>query len=388
VRRHGAARHDAANDLRDGATGSTYTVASGDQSHTIRVRVTGSNSAGSSSATSAQTAVVQGTPQPPPPSGGLHVSGNRLLDANGNLVRLHGVNTSGTEYACIQGWGIFDGPSDDAAVAAIRSWNANVVHIGLNEDCVLGINGVPAAYSGSNYMNAIVAYVNRLHAHGMYAEVSLMWAAPGTQQALDHPPILDADHAGAALQAIANAFKGDPNTIIGLQSEPHAITWACWKNGGNSCSVGYTALGMQGALDAVRSTGATNVVTASGIDYANNLSQWLSYKPTDSLNQLVAEAHVYGGNSCDTTSCFDANYAPVAASVPIVWGETGETFDGSSCGSTNISTFMNWADAHNVGYESWTWDTWGNCSSLISDYSGTPANAYATAVKNHYATLP
>jgi endoglucanase len=368
-----------------GATGSTYTVASGDQSHTVRVRVTGTNSAGSSSAMSAQTAVVQGTP---PPSGGLHVSGNRLLDANGNLVRLHGVNYSGTEYACIQGWGIFDGPSDDASVAAIRSWNANVVHIGLNEDCILGINGAPAAYSGSNYMNAIVAYVNRLHAHGMYAEVSLMWAAPGSQQALDHPPILDADHAGAALQAIANAFKNDPNTFIGLQSEPHAITWACWKNGGSSCSVGYTALGMQGALDAVRSTGATNVVTASGIDYANNLSQWLTYKPSDSLNQLVAEAHVYGGNSCSSTSCFDADYAPVAASVPVVWGETGETFDGSSCGSTNISTFMNWADAHNVGYEAWTWDTWGNCSSLISDYSGTPANAYATAVKNHYATLP
>jgi hypothetical protein len=338
---------------------------------------------------SASTAACSGTPPPPPPpSGGLHVSGNRLLDANNNVVRLHGVNFSGTEYACIQGWGVFDGPSDDTAVAAIRSWNANVVHIGLNEDCVLGINGAPAAYSGSNYMNAIVAYVNRVHAHGMYAEVSLMWAAPGTKQALDHPQILDADHAGAAWTAIANAFKGDPKTFFGLQSEPHGITWACWKNGGSSCSVGYTALGMQGALDAIRSTGATNVVTASGIDYANNLSQWLANKPADSLNQLAAEAHVYGGNSCSSTSCFDANYAPVAASVPVVWGETGETFDGSSCGSTNIATFMNWADAHNVGYEAWTWDTWGNCSSLISDWNGTPANAYATWVKNHFASLP
>ena len=34
-----------------------------------------------------------------------------------------------------------------------------------------------------------------------------MWAAPGTQQALDHPPILDADHAPAALQAIALPTK-------------------------------------------------------------------------------------------------------------------------------------------------------------------------------------
>ena len=45
-----------------------------------------------------------------------------------------------------------------------------------------------------------------------------------------------------------------------------------------------------------------------------------------------------------------ALWAPVAAAVPLVFGETGETYDASSCGSTNISTFMNWADAHGVGY--------------------------------------
>src|SRR3954447_7230072 len=90
--------------------------------------------------------------------------------------------------------------------------------MGLNEDCILGINGVNPAYAGANYMNAITGFVNRLHTHGLYAEISLMWAAPGSQQALDHPPILDADHAPAALQAIGNAFKNDPKTFIGLQS--------------------------------------------------------------------------------------------------------------------------------------------------------------------------
>ena len=190
------------------------------------------------------------------------------------------------------------------------------------------------------------------------------------------------------MKAIANAFKADPSTLIGLQPEPHGITWACWKSGGSSCSVGYTALGMQGALDAVRSTGATNVVTASGIDSANNLSQWLAYKPSDPLNQLMAEAHVYGGNSCASTTCFNSDYAPVAASVPLVFGETGETYDDSSCGSTNINTFLTWADSHNVGYEAWVWDTWGTCGSLISDFNGTPANAYGSYVKSHFATLP
>jgi hypothetical protein len=363
----------------------SYTLTNTDLNHTIRAQVTAKNVVGSTtSPMSTPTATVKS----PPTGSGLHVVGNQLLDASGNVVRLHGVNRSGTEYACVQGWGIFDGPTDAASIAAIASWHANIVHLGLNEDCILGINGVAAAYSGAIYMGAIVAYVNALHAAGLYAEVSLMWAAPGSQQAKGHPAILDADHAGAALQAIANAFKGDPKTIIGLQSEPHDISWACWLNGGSSCSVGYTALGMQGALNAVRSTGATNPVTVSGIDWANNLSQWLTYEPSDPAGQLMAEAHIYGKNVCSTTSCFDSQLAPVAAKVPMLWGETGETYDDSDCGSSYISTFLTWADAHGVGYEPWTWDTWGTCGSLISNYNGTPANAYGTWVKNHFLSLP
>jgi len=34
---------------------------------------------------------------------GLHVVGNQIQNVNGQEVRIHGVNRSGTEYACIQG---------------------------------------------------------------------------------------------------------------------------------------------------------------------------------------------------------------------------------------------------------------------------------------------
>lgn len=47
---------------------------------------------------------------------GLHVVRNRLVDAHGRTVILRGVNRSGTEYACIQGWGMFDGPSEPAVL--------------------------------------------------------------------------------------------------------------------------------------------------------------------------------------------------------------------------------------------------------------------------------
>ena len=51
------------------------------------------------------------------PAPQLHVSGNKLLNAAGQQVILRGVNRSGTEYACVQGNGIFDGEVDQAASA-------------------------------------------------------------------------------------------------------------------------------------------------------------------------------------------------------------------------------------------------------------------------------
>ena len=60
----------------------------------------------------------------------------------------HGVNRSGTEYACVQGWGLFDGPNTAQSVAAIARWHVNIVRVLLNEDCWLGINGIKPQYAG------------------------------------------------------------------------------------------------------------------------------------------------------------------------------------------------------------------------------------------------
>jgi hypothetical protein len=320
------------------------------------------------------------------------VVGNELLDGNGNVVHLHGVNRSGTEYACIQDAGIFDGPSDAASIRAMAAWHVNVVRVPLNEDCWLGINGVNPAYAGANYQNAIIAYVNLLHQYGMYAELSLMWGAPGTYQATYQPGSPDEDHSPAMWASMAAAFKNDPNVILAPWGET-VVNANCFLNGG-VCEAtygpgdkAYNTAGMQQAVTVMRQAGYKGVISIPGIDYANDLSEWLSHEPVDSEHQLVAEAHVYGKNTCDTTSCFDSSMAPVAARVPLIFGETGETYDDSDCGSSYISTFMNWADAHGVGYEAWTWDTWGTCGSLISDYNGTPANVYGAWVKNHYLTL-
>jgi endoglucanase len=332
---------------------------------------------------------------------GIRVSGNRLVDGHGAQIRLRGVNRSGTEYACVQGWGIFDGPSDAASVQAISSWRVNIVRVPLNEDCWLGVNGLNPAYSGASYRDAIVAYVKLLHRYGMYAELSLMWGAPGSNRATSQPMAPDASHAPAMWTSMASTFRHDRNVILAPWGET-GTGWTCFMRTGCSDeavygpqNAHYQTASMQQAVDRMRGAGYSGVIAIPCIDYANACgrlpngslfggSSWLASRPRDPARQLIAEAHVYGKNACDTTACLDSSMAPVAKVVPMIFGETGETYDSSDCGSRYISTFINWADRHGVGYEAWTWDTWGNCGVLIKDYKGIPYSGYGRWLHMHY----
>jgi hypothetical protein len=331
---------------------------------------------------------------------GLHVVGTQLLDAQNRPVILRGVNRSGTEYACIQGWGFFDGPSDLASVQAIAGWRANAVRIPMNEACWLAINGAPPAYSGAAYQNAIANYVATVQAAGLVPILELHWSGAGTTPATGQQPMLNRDHSITFWQQVANAYKNNTGVIFDLHNEPYpdgnsdsALAWDCWKNGttssnGAACpgsGLNYQAAGMQELVNVVRGTGAPNVIMLGGVQYSNALSGWLSHKPTDPTGNLVAAWHVYNFNICSSTSCYDATAAPVAASVPLVAGEIGE----NDCATGMLNTLMNWLDAHNAGYLAWTWDTWGTaCSSLslITDYSGAPT-AYGQAYKDHLASV-
>jgi hypothetical protein len=143
--------------------------------------------------------------------------------------------------------------------------------------------------------------------------------------------------------------------------------------------------GMQTLVNAVRSTGAANVIMLGGLEYSNDLTDWLQYKPTDPDNNLVASWHSYNFNTCSNQSCWTSQIAPVAASVPVVAGEIGE----NDCGGSYINSLTSWLDSAGISYLAWTWNTW-DCSSgpaLITDYTGTPT-AYGSAYKAHLASLP
>lgn len=273
------------------------------------------------------------------------------------------------------------------------SWHANTVRLPLNEDCWLGINGVRPSFGGIAYRTAVEDYVTRLHQARLAVILDLHWSAPGGTPATQQMPMPDADHAARFWSSVASAFRTDHDILFDLFNEPfpdHAGAaigdpWSCWLHGcemhpGYGAAGVWRAAGMQSLVDSVRSTGATQPLLLSGVDYANNLDGWLAHRPHDPLGQLVASFHVYNFNRCVDTGCWRQEVAPPAAEVPVVTAEVGE----NDCAGGFIDRYLPWADEHGVSYLAWTWNTWicGGGPALITSYTGTPT-AYGAAYRAH-----
>jgi endoglucanase len=349
------------------------------------------------------TVTTSGAPQ-------LHVSGNKLLDASGNTVILRGINRSGTEYSCVQGHGIFDGEVDQAAITAMKSWKVNAVRVPLNEACWNGESYVPAADAGTNYINGVKSFVSLLNSNGLDVILDLHWtdgdytgnasaastcvSNGGTEsQAFCQKPMPDAAQAIPFWTSVANTFKGNNSVLLDLFNEPFVdqaagatAGWTCWLNGGTCSGITYQVAGMQAMVNAVRSTGATNVLMLGGVTWSNDLTQWLAHEPTDPQHNLVASWHSYNFNACSNQSCWTSQIQPVAAQVPVVTGEMGE----NDCAGGYINQLMPFLDSIGVSYLGWAWNADFNCSSgpsLITDYvPGTPT-AFGAAYKAHLASL-
>ena len=319
----------------------------------------------------------------------VRVAGNELVSASGQQVVLRGVDRSGTEYACVQGHGIFDGPSGQASVTAMRSRGINAVRVPLNEACWNGQSYVNPAYAGARYRAAIQAYVKLLNAGGMVAILDLHWtdgaytgnsSACSSAEAVCQKPMPDAAQAVPFWRSVARTFGGNDAVIFDLFNEPYpeqadagnqAEAWQCWRNGGNCPGIGYPVAGMQTLVNAVRSTGAGNVIMLGGLAWSNDLTGWLSHQPADPGHNLAASWHSYNFNACNAKSCWTAQIAPVIAKVPVIAGEIGE----NDCADTYIDPLTRWLNSKSTSYLAWAWDTDSNCATgpgLITSYTGTP----------------
>ncbi len=330
------------------------------------------------------TSVAESAPELAPAQDATpRVVGNQLVDVDGTVLQLRGFNLSGTEYACVQGWGIFDGQADAEVLDAMADWGGNAIRVLLNEHCWLGRNGVDPELSGENYRQAVMDWVDLAREHGFYVVFSLIWSDSGDNPAHDQAPMANRDHSLEFWQSATTAIGERDRVIIDLYGEPHDITWDCWQSGCVT-DAGYPAVGMQEMLDVVRDAGFAGPVIISGLEYANDLQGWLGYPVVDSVEpaQLVAGWHTYDFNACVDRECWDDVVARVAAEVPVIAVE----FGGSGCDGYYVDPLMDWMDEQGLSYLAWAWNPWDTCSEgpdLVVDSLGTPTG-YGQAVKDHY----
>jgi endoglucanase len=317
---------------------------------------------------------------------GVHAVGDQIYDGT-KLIRLLGVDETGSQYACIQGDGFFDptspamgGANTQNSITAMLAWGVNAVRVPLNEDCWLSKNvtATNMAYMGAPYQAAIQTYVNLLLTNNIYPILDLHWTeGAGGSAATGQQPMPDATYGGQFWTSVATMFASENKVIFDLFNEPFpdnnmdsTSAWQCWAQGGDTCpGVSFDVIGMQGMLAAVRAVpGATNLVLMGGIEYSNDLTEWLANAPTDPANNIAASWHVYSDNPYTTA----ADATPLLAKVPIVATEIGDVTNPPTCTGAFITSVMDVLDNPGAGfapqsYLAWSWST-DNTPALLSSY--------------------
>lgn len=330
------------------------------------------------------------------------VDGARLLDARTGQPWLpHGVNWSGFEYACAQGWGYspLEGRGTDPAAAQaalLAATGIDAVRLPLNQDCWLGTRGAPAgiaadgaARTPEGYRAEVAAFVTALHARGMAVVLDLQSRKREGQQEFGNVAMPDADSLRFWSQ-VAAAYANDPSVLFDAFNEPYSrydaagrlifeLTWSCWRDGGCTPPVRddreaptnatYSAVGMAAVVAAIRDAGAQQPIVLGGLDYANDLRGWLEHRPDD--DQLVAAVHAYDFKRCADESCWDAEWAPVAAQVPLLLGEVGAT---DPTAGDFVPRVLGWAADHGSGALLWVWSATDDPMSLTTGLDGTPSD--------------
>ncbi|WFE41030.1 Ig-like domain-containing protein [Micromonospora sp. WMMD998] len=292
------------------------------------------------------TAEVRGVRVLPPPAPGaapaLKAFGNRIrtVTPDPRSYRPRGVVRSDVSDGCAWGPIRWDGPVDEASVAALRARGVNAVRVVLTDACY--------AYPGTSrqdrvgYLDEAARYVDRLARAGITPVVSLRQS--------------DTSAARTFWSAVAEVFGDDnavvldisPDTFPAAGGADPAVVWTCWRDGGPACAgTGLPPFGVQEQIRLLRVQGSFNLVLAAGIDGGNDLSRWREYRPADPDGRSVAAAwRVDDRSACATPACWQSTLLPVAAQVPLVATDVSA----GPAAPTFVRRTVTWLDQHGIGH--------------------------------------
>jgi hypothetical protein len=289
---------------------------------------------------------------------GFTTAGTRILDRAGQPVTFRGVNKNSLELTST-GYRM-----TDAEMQAIADYGATMVRLQLSEVFWLaGSCRYDEAYAG-RVATAVrqltgrgVAVLLDLHTNG--GPASCVRGTPQQQNMAD-------DGSVTFWKQVAERFQGNPLVAFDLYNEPRNIGGQVWRNGGDAG--GWTAVGMQQLYDAVRSTGATNLVFVSGTGEAADLTV-AGLGPVNGYG-IVYAAHYYGGgDTCSAVTApadLDQLWGAAARTAPVVITEFGSKCDSAAY----MASVIAYAEAHHLGWLAFAWSADGPAAwSLLASWT-------------------
>jgi hypothetical protein len=283
-----------------------------------------------------------------PAAPGFTTQGGTILDPLGRPFVPRGVNE--WVYGLhSDGWGF-----SEADVAAMDAWGTNMVRLELGQQFAIP---QMCRYDPA-YLSRIDDAVRWITSRGMVVMLDLHWTTAGDPCGdVTLEPLADQLSIPFWL-TVAARYKDNPLVVFDLFNEPHDVSASVWRDGGTMQGANHLiggqqtwqAVGMQQLYDVVRSTGATNLIFASGTSWASEVNSHAT-TPLDAWG-LVAGVHLYC-NSCggNLLADSDARVAGVRGELPVVVTEFGWNQDSGTYNANLIA----WAEANGFGWLAYSW---------------------------------
>jgi hypothetical protein len=320
----------------------------------------------------------------------LHTEGNKLLDAGGKPVWLYGVNIASLEWRN-------DGDHVRKSVShAINDWKVNFIRLPLAQDRWFG-KMTNQMDGGTSYRALVDKIVDTCAKARVYIDLDLHWSDCGkwvNQDGKIGQHNLPDTNSITFWQDMATRYKNYPNVIFGLYNEPHDTSLAIWRDGGtvtdkparwnpDQRKVVFEGMGMQKLYDAVRVTGATNMVTVSGLDWGFDLSGVLQGYAIAGTN-IVYETHPYPSKGTNWDNYFGA----VSEKYPVYigeWGFGGRRMTNATSNLTYANNLMDYARQHELHWTAWDFHITAG-PTLIKNWQYEPT-VFGQFVKEQLAVL-
>lgn len=306
--------------------------------------------------------VITPTPTGPICSINYHVSGKQILDQNGNVFIPYGLQIAGPSLAATD-WNTQTSNSQYITQTALQQahdfWHSNTTRLQISSADLFTATSYP------NYNKAYLARVDQIVEWANQADMNIIISLQYEVTTHQWMPTQDSIN---FWKIVAAHYANNPKVFFDIYNEPNPALalcttgttdaiWNFWQYGSasstpSSCAAPVTTyVGMQDLVNAVRATGAQNLIFAEGPAQGETLNLLPSHILTGT--NIVFAIHPYGALS--NASQWDTNYGNPANSVnaPVVadeWSQDEHNIQACTINApTLVPQFLTYLKAHQIG---------------------------------------